>query len=131
MLRTKCITAPAERCDGLRISVMSRHTLNDGITPDPNITADSYDQHWQDLAPPPRLVGGYLRGEIPWEDFRIQYRQHLWTPDAYLEVVRLAELVCRHNATIMCEEQTPDYCHRGLIAERVRELVPDVDQLLQ
>ena len=37
MLRTKCIKAPIESEDDLRVSVMSRHTLADGITPDPEI----------------------------------------------------------------------------------------------
>ena len=56
MLKTKSILYDKEDTDGLRISVMSRHTLNDGITPHPEITDSSYNQWLQILAPPVKLL---------------------------------------------------------------------------
>jgi len=37
MLKSKCILAEKNIDDGQRISIMSRHTLNDGKTPDERI----------------------------------------------------------------------------------------------
>lgn len=51
MLKTKCIKDKPSLDDGERISVMSRHTLCDGETPDPEITLDSYDGWDKELAP--------------------------------------------------------------------------------
>lgn len=61
MLKSKSILAPKEETDGTRISIMSRHTLNDGVTPDPRLTPDLYDEHRPVLAAPARAVGGYYK----------------------------------------------------------------------
>ncbi len=42
MLYTKSILKEKVPSDGIRISVMSRHTLNDGITQDNRITQDCF-----------------------------------------------------------------------------------------
>jgi uncharacterized protein YeaO (DUF488 family) len=54
---------------------MSRHTLQDGVTPDPRIVA--FDAWWQDLAPPPKLVGAYYKRGLPWAEFEAAYKDHL------------------------------------------------------
>jgi len=59
MLYTKCILSEREISDGIRISVMSRHTLNDGKTPDTRITKDKYDEWIKFLAPKSKLVRDY------------------------------------------------------------------------
>lgn len=61
MLFTKSIHKPVQPEDGYRISVMSRHTLSDGKTPDPLITGKSYIEWWKDLAPRDTLVGAWYR----------------------------------------------------------------------
>lgn len=61
MLKTKCILAPESENDGLRISIMSRHTLEDGKTPDSRITPNHFDLHLPILAPHPKDVGAYYR----------------------------------------------------------------------
>ncbi|MFC1644453.1 hypothetical protein ACFL08_00325 [Patescibacteria group bacterium] len=73
MLYTKSILLPKEKSDGIRISVMSRHTYDDGKTPHPQITDESYDRWLKKLAPPDTLVGKYLRKEISWGQYRDQY----------------------------------------------------------
>ena len=49
MLKSKCILSSKKPEDGTRISIMSRHTLNDGKTPDERITEDSFDIHQPEL----------------------------------------------------------------------------------
>jgi len=43
-LHTKSIRSARKESDGLRISIMSRHTLKDGKTPDLEITNASFDE---------------------------------------------------------------------------------------
>ena len=74
---TKCIKAPASFEDGIRISVMSRHTLADGVTPDPEIRPEMFDQWWPELAPPPRLIGSYYKRGLSWAEFGEEFRKHL------------------------------------------------------
>lgn len=116
MLFTKCILGPINANDGLRISVMSRHTLNDGFTPDVRIIPDSYDLHLSILSPSASLVGSYLRNKISWEEYMAEYLDSL--RNKKLAAVRLLTLIAiRKNVTIMCIEQDHERCHRRLLAE--------------
>lgn len=55
MIKTKCIKYPIEPSDGVRISVMSSHTL-DGVIADTTITKNMYDIHMPELAAPKKIV---------------------------------------------------------------------------
>ena len=122
-LYTKCILASKSRRDGLRISVMSRHTLDDGFTPDLRITQESYDQWMPDLAPLPQLIGAYKRG-MPWEIFEERYLAHLERRER--EVRRLAFCSRILNTTLLCIEESADRCHRRLLAEACKRYVPSL-----
>jgi len=61
MIYTKCILLPSSPDDGWRISVMSRHTLNDGITPDPRIQVYGFNEWLLKVAPPSVLIGDYYK----------------------------------------------------------------------
>ncbi|PJE58491.1 MAG: hypothetical protein COU81_00380 [Candidatus Portnoybacteria bacterium CG10_big_fil_rev_8_21_14_0_10_36_7] len=53
---------------------MSRHTKEDGITPDERIIEGvSFDEWRKEFAPPEKLVGAYYRNELSWEDFEKKY----------------------------------------------------------
>lgn len=67
ILRTSCILIPRSPIDGIRISVMSRHTLNDGKTPDHRLMG-MFDEHRPELGPAPKLIGDYYRG-LSWAEF--------------------------------------------------------------
>lgn len=121
MLKTKAIKAPIEDNDGLRISVMSRHTLNDGITLDPEITQNLFDDWWPQLGPSLRLIGSYYKRGLPWEDFEKEYLESL-RQDKQLFLQRLISLSENRNVTILCIEVNPDKCHRRLIAEECARL---------
>lgn len=61
MLQTKPILKDKSESDWYRISVMSRHTLNDWKTPDERITKECYDEWMPFLAPSGFLVWAYYR----------------------------------------------------------------------
>jgi uncharacterized protein YeaO (DUF488 family) len=113
MLRTKCILLPSTNSDGLRISVMSRHTLNDGITPDTRIVPGlSYDMWLKDLAPPDNLVGKYYRGEIDFTHYSDLYLAHLRKDFSVAILKAIARYALHKRITFLCIESVPTLCHR-------------------
>jgi uncharacterized protein YeaO (DUF488 family) len=127
MLVTKCILLPPSAEDGVRISIMSRHTLADGKTPDERISASSFFLWWRKLAPPPKAVGAYYRKEIGWSRFERLYAEHLGTPEIVTELKCLAKLASTTNVTVMCVEEDCRKCHRRLLAEHLHALYPEVE----
>lgn len=116
-LYTKCIFHPKSPKDGLRISVMSRHTLNDGVTPDLRITPDIFDLHMPLLAPQPNLLGDYYKRNLPWKEFEARYLFYLRNNRTFRDVRKLAIQALKRDITLLCVEETPEHCHRRLLAE--------------
>jgi uncharacterized protein YeaO (DUF488 family) len=126
MLKTKSILYDKEDTDGLRISVMSRHTLNDGVTPHPEITSSSYNQWLQILAPPAKLIGDYYKRGLPWEKFEQKYLDYIRSSNVQLEVQKLAEQSLDSVITLLCIEESPEFCHRRLLAEECKKYQPNL-----
>lgn len=124
VLYTNCILSWPVGTDGHRISVMSRHTLNDGVTPDKRITPDSYHEWLPQLAPPPELIGGYYKLSIPWEQLEREYVAHIRKPPAIELVKSLAKKAIAQDITLLCIESAPNKCHRRLLAEEMGRLEP-------
>lgn len=116
MLRTKCILLPPTNTDGLRISVMSRHTLSDGVTPDLRISPDwSYDLWLKSLAPPDTLVGSFYRKEINFSQYGEGYRVHLQKDLSVLIIKEIARYARHKRVTLLCVELLPTLCHRTIL----------------
>jgi len=120
MLYTKSIYLPPSLEDGIRISVMSRHTLDDGVTPDPLITSKSWQIWYKELAPPAKLVGAYYRGEISIEDYKKVYLAHLFKPETLVHVNVLTNIALSTDVTILCKELDARECHRSTLADACR-----------
>jgi uncharacterized protein YeaO (DUF488 family) len=121
VLYTKSILKEKIPEDGVRISVMNRHTLNDGATPDNRIIEDSFDERLQVLAPPSRLLGDYYKRGLTWEHYESRYFKHLRCPNVAEEVKRLASRAVRQDITLLCIEDSPEFCHRRLLAEECQK----------
>ena len=117
MLFTESILSERHPDSGTRISVMSRHTLNDGVTPDPRIIPASYDEHISQMAPAPKLIGAYYKRGLPWEEFEQMYIDQIRQADSIPLVQALAYRALRQNLTLLCIEETPERCHRRLLAQ--------------
>ena len=96
MIKTKSIILPKEDSDGLRISVMSRHTLNDGVTPDLRIDSRSF------------------------EKFEQRYLEQIRKPEIQNQIRNLIELGTYSTITLLCIEDSPENCHRRLLAEECK-----------
>jgi len=129
MLYTGCILN--DNSVGVRISVMSRHTLNDGVTPDPRITKDSYDEWLKELGPHSRLIGKYYRNKIPWEEFEQTYLGIIRYSSLNKKVESLAKRAMKEDITLLCIEEGADKCHRRILAVacKMHELNLEVEHL--
>ena len=122
------------------VSVMSRHTLEDGITPDSEILLDGVDHRIQ-LAPPPKLVGDWYRGRLgartkeTFESaFAPRYIDHLAV--RFDEIRRLGEAALSRDIVVMCIEDmthNPEdlLCHRRLLAEYCLKLYPELQVAIE
>ncbi len=119
-LFTKCILDEKTSQDGFRISVMSRHTLNDGLTPDSRINNQDYDFHLKFLSPSSKLLGAYYKRGLTWNEFEnLYFKQTEGMAKSFLIRI-LAKLALKFDITLMCIEKEPDKCHRRLLAEKCR-----------
>ncbi len=95
---------------------MSRHTLNDGKTPDVRLTSDIFNIHAPELAVPAKLVWKYYRNEITFDDYAKEYIHYLSNSQNEKVVMLIKEALIR-NITVMCIEETPEKCHRRIFIE--------------
>lgn len=128
MLKTKSILSKKEVDDDLRISVMSRHTLKNGKTPNPRIKDNFYDIHKPIFAPPLKLIGDYYKKNLPWEKFEREYLNYL--DSVYIEVEKLSKDAIENNITLLCIESSPKRCHRRLLAEKCKEISPELEIII-
>lgn len=127
LLKTRSIKAPKKDDDGVRISVMRRHTLADGVTPDPEITKESYDAWWKMLAPPPLLLGDYYKRGLSWKEFAKKFNEYLLREHVQARLRHLIRYAHNADVTILCAEDSPKHCHRRLIAEACRRMDPQLE----
>jgi uncharacterized protein YeaO (DUF488 family) len=135
MLQTKSILTLKEESDGIRISVMSRHTLNDGKTPHPQINQSSYDVWPSIFAPPTELIKEYYKKlvkepcekKILWINYEKKYLEYIRQPAVSYEVKNLARFSLDKIVTLLCIEDTPEYCHRRLLAEECKKYQPELE----
>jgi uncharacterized protein YeaO (DUF488 family) len=123
-LYTKCILKDKDPKDGLRISIMSRHTLNDGKTPDRRITSDSFDLHYPELAPSPKLIGDYYKRGLLWNEFEILFVEEKLDVAVLKKLEEISATALLENVTLLCIEESADQCHRRLIADICSQLQP-------
>jgi uncharacterized protein YeaO (DUF488 family) len=124
-LFTKCILSKSSPSDGVRISVMSRHTFSDGKTPDPRLVG-TWEERNVPLAPNPKLVGAYYRQELDWDQFAVRYVDQLNEVPSTSAVDELVARAMKETVTVMCIEETPERYHRRLLAEECKRRFPDL-----
>lgn len=130
MIYTGCILTPRKVVGGMRISVMSRHTLNDGKTPDSRIVSGvNYDLWLPEFGPPAKLVGDYYRRGLPWDDYEKRYVKYLNGSSEIKDKVRwLAREGLKKDVTLLCIEDVDALCHRRLLLEECIRCEPSLRQ---
>ena len=119
VLKTKSILAEPSEDDGLRICVMRK------------IKKDyEFDMWWKILAPSMDLLKDYRAGRASWDDYVPRYTKEVLEGQRDF-VIELAELAERRDVTILCYEDTPEMCHRRLLAEECKKYVPSLELILE
>jgi uncharacterized protein YeaO (DUF488 family) len=114
MLLTKSIQEKSEKTDGIRICIMRR------IKPE-----FAFDMWLQLLSPSAELLKRYHDEEISWEKFEALLTEEvLKTQTKFLEIV--ADLASKQDVTLLCWEETPEKCHRRLVAQWIVARHPEV-----
>jgi uncharacterized protein YeaO (DUF488 family) len=129
MIHTKCILHPKSPKDGVRVSVMSRHTLNDGITPHPDIKPGTFNTWLKIFAPADKLVGDYYKRGLSFDEFKRRYLEYLRLPEIQERLRKFAKLALKQDFTLMCIEEIADNCHRKILAEEMQRLEPTLKVL--
>jgi uncharacterized protein YeaO (DUF488 family) len=132
ILKTKSIQSPREPNDGLRISIMSRHAMDDGVTSDPRITVESYDAWCPQLAPLSKLIGDYRKRGLSSEVFERRFiSQIASSPLAQRWLKILVNYAHTSNVTLLYIEDGPERCHRRLIAEACLKIDPRLEVIIK
>lgn len=129
-LYTKCILDDVCEEDGVRVSVMSRHTLDDGLTADTRLEG-KYHEWMKSLAPPETLVGDYYKRNLSWNEFEKRYKEYLKKNEVARGVKNLANMATTMNITLLCVEQMPEKCHRRLLAEECKKYEPGLSVVIR
>ncbi len=118
-LYTKSAQLPPQKKDGIRICIMRR--------PGDEIQWDIWIPH---LAPSHQLLTDYHQGKVDWDGFCVQFQKEvIKDKKEYLQVV--IDLAKLHDITLICWEETPERCHRRLIAEECKKINTSLEVVIK
>lgn len=126
-LKTKSIFAPIEKDDGYRISIMNRHTLDDGVTTDDRIKNNLYNEHQVLLSPSAKLLGDYYKRNLPWKEYEKRFLEEMNNEESVKIIKEISRRALKENTTLLCKEDKPDFCHRRLVAELCKKYEPKLE----
>ncbi len=107
MLYTKSIQAQKELTDEIRISIMRK-------------PRGDYDLLIPALAPSELLLNLYHENEIDWDAYERTYLREIQNnPDVPKILQCIIDAANIADITLLCWEQTPEKCHRRLVAELI------------
>ena len=112
ILYTKSIKLPPSAEDGMRICIMRK----------PEQGA-KYDKWMPELSPEQTLRDKVKQG-MNWEGFKPEFEKYLLTQQTPLDFV--GNTAYKQNVTLLCIEDTPDRCHRSLVADAIKRKYSDL-----
>jgi uncharacterized protein YeaO (DUF488 family) len=93
--------------DGARVLIMRKWPRG--------IRKERVDLWLRELGPEEELMHGFLKGRIPWSEYRSRYLEGLARPAAQQAVEEVRRLAQRGAVTLLCWCQDPERCHRSLL----------------
>ncbi|SRR5258708_4660533 len=114
MLKTKSFQAKKSRADGLRVCVMRR------VKPE-----YEYDIWLKELSPTEKLLQAYVIDHtMDWKKFTPLFLKQLQKKQHILKL--LIEVAEKQTVTLLCWEETSEFCHRSLVAQACARLHPQL-----
>lgn len=78
--------------------------------------------HFTNAAPNEELLKKWQKKELKWDDYTKEYNEMLNQRD----IVGQIDKEMLDNACLLCSEPTPEQCHRRLLAEYLKQHIPDL-----
>ena len=78
-------------------------------------------RHVTDFAPTKELLSDYRAGKVDWPEYERVFAD-LMTKRRINQHYKVADF---DNCCFLCSEETPEHCHRRLLAEHLRQQDPD------
>ena len=118
-LLTKSVKKSRENSDGIRICVMRGPRKG-----------DDYDIWMPVIAPSRELLDDYFGEKIDWNGYCERFEKEvLQDKRNYLQL--LIDMATKHTITILCLEDTPEKCHRRLLAEECKRIDPTLEVVIK
>lgn len=82
-------------------------------------------EHNTTFAPTKEILNDYKKKKISWEEYVIQY--NLLIENRNVEAIFLKKYLEFHNVLLLCSEVTAQYCHRRLLAEKLKQSIVEIE----
>ncbi len=81
--------------------------------------------HDKKFTPSEKILVRYKKNLIDWDDYEKEFAKlmNYRAVDVYIA----DKYATQENYCLLCTEPTPEYCHRRLVAEKIKEVLEDVD----
>ena len=81
--------------------------------------------HDKKFAPSEKILSRYKKNIINWDDYEREFAELMNYRD--IDTYIADKYSTQENYCLLCTEPTPEYCHRRLVAEKIREVLEDVE----
>lgn len=119
VLFTKSVQEKTNKSDGVRICIMRR--------PGEDV---EYDAWMPVLAPSHQLLTDIHTKRITKPEYNRRFHEEVIVGQKKF-IKFLAEIADKQDVTILCWEETPEHCHRKLVAEACQEINPNLKVILK
>ena len=81
--------------------------------------------HDKQFAPSEKILVRYKKNQIDWDDYETEFSALMDYRD--IDTYIADKYSTQENYCLLCSEPTPEYCHRRLVAEKIRDVLDDVE----
>ncbi len=81
--------------------------------------------HDLQFAPSQELLDSYKKGIIGWDDYELEFAELMKYRDIDDYIIK--NYSDEENICLLCTEVSPEYCHRRLVAEKIEEVLGNVE----
>lgn len=85
----------------------------------------------EQFAPTKELLDDWKKQKIIWEEYEYLYRRILYKRNVHkLFAEKYYDELKNKSVCFLCSEATPEFCHRRLLVEYIKEFCPETNDVL-
>ena len=81
--------------------------------------------HDRKFVPTEKIFACYKKNIIGWDDYELEFAELMKYRD--IDTYIADNYSDAENICLLCSEVSPEYCHRRLVAEKIRDVLGDVE----